>query len=86
MTDEPFTYEMFEETRFEILNQILKTFTTEDKEFLFSFMNGNPLWNDKSWAKFPGIKWKLLNINKLKSTNPDKHINQQKELEILFSL
>jgi predicted nucleotidyltransferase component of viral defense system len=86
MTDEPFTYETFEEVRMQIQAKILTTFNIDDKEFLLSFLSGDPDWHDKAWEHFPGIRWKLLNINKLKSANPTKHFQQLHEMKILFGL
>jgi hypothetical protein len=47
-----------------------------DKEFLISYEEGNPLWDDSEYEKFksyPSIQWKQLNIKKLKQNNPIKH-------------
>jgi hypothetical protein len=35
---------------------------------------------------FPGIKWKLMNIKKLKEQNPEKHIKQMFELKKILNL
>lgn len=80
MTDEPFTYQMFEEVRIAIHEKILKSINTDDRELLKSFVKGNPVWGNKPWADFPGIRWKLMNINKLKSTNHNKF---QTQLQLL---
>lgn len=76
MSDIPFSYEDYLEIR-EILIQALRERLTEvDKNFLLSFEQGEP-----EWDLFPvpvlrdlsAIKWKLLNIEKLKENNPAKH-------------
>ncbi len=85
MTDEPFTYEKFEEVRSEIHFQIMKSLHTDDKTFLKSFVNGNPVWSGKPWQDFPGIRWKLMNIQKLKATNPRKFQHQLNQLETVLS-
>ena len=54
---------------------------TEDKLLLKSFAEGNPQWNDKNWSVYPGIKWKLVNINKLKQADRKKFMLQLKLLE-----
>lgn len=84
MTDVPFTYSLFEEVRSEILIKIHQSFSKDDKEFLLSFASGNPVWDNHTWAGFPGIQWKLLNINSLKLINPNKFYKQLQNLETLF--
>ena len=50
-------------------------FGYDDYEFLLSFENGQPDWG-KCYAgdlsSFPSVQWKLLNIAKLKGSNPRK--------------
>ncbi len=76
MTDIPFSYEDYEETRKELIEKVNQMLTIEDKEFLVSFEQGAPEW-DKCCAgdlsAYPSIKWKLQNILKLKKTNQAKH-------------
>lgn len=86
MTDEPFTYTMFSNTMVEIHAQILQSLNENDKEFLISFVNGNPIWKDRPWANFPGISWKLANIKKLKSENPDKFQDQLRQLKNILGV
>lgn len=75
MTDTPFTYEDYEATRKELIDKINAGFTDDDKAFLLSFEQGEPLW-DKCCAGdlsgYPSVKWKLQNILKLKETNSEK--------------
>ena len=80
MTDEEFTYEEFEKTREELILLIQKSLTQNDKEFLLSFLSGNPYWKDFDYSKYPAIKWKQLNINKLKQDNPTKFRESIKKL------
>jgi len=80
MTDEEFTYEEFEKTREELILLIQKSLTQSDKEFLLSFLSGNPYWKDFDYSKYPAIKWKQLNINKLKQDNPTKFRESIKKL------
>jgi len=76
MTDIPFSYSDFEETREKLIAFINTNLTDEDKEFFLDFEDGNPLskYTDyQELLKFPSVQWKQLNINKLKSDNPAKH-------------
>ncbi|MEY1271493.1 nucleotidyl transferase AbiEii/AbiGii toxin family protein [Proteus mirabilis] len=59
-------------------------FTEKDKYFLLSFKNGEPDWSLYPYpkaAELPAVKWKLLNINKLRTKNPKKHAEQWGKLE-----
>ncbi len=75
MSNLPFTYEDYETTRKELIEKINRQLSKGDKEFLLSFELGEPMW-DKCCAgdlsKYPSVKWKLLNILKLKKANPEK--------------
>ena len=83
MTNEEFTYEEFEKIREELVLLIQKSLTPSDKEFLLSFASGNPYWKDFDYSKYPAIKWKQLNINKLKRENPIKFEESIKKLNDL---
>jgi len=72
MTNEEFTYEEFEKIRKELVLLIQKSLTYKDIDFLFSYVSGNPVWKDFDYSQYPAIKWKQLNINKLKKENPNK--------------
>lgn len=75
MTAIPFSYELFEQTRIKLVDDIQKTLTPQDREFLMSFMTGEPDWSlfPLPVQHLPAIKWKLQNIKALKEKNPDKH-------------
>ena len=75
MTDIPFTYEDFEETRAKLINDLRSLLTEEDKRFLVSFESGQPEWNGYEFEYFkdyPSVQWKLLNLKKLAKQNPQK--------------
>lgn len=72
MTDELFTYEKYEEVRTHLIETIRKSLSNEDKEFLLSFAKGEPIWVMDDYSTYPAVRWKLLNIDKLKKTNPEK--------------
>lgn len=80
MTDEEFTYEMFESTRSQLIEKIHTKLTSDEKEFIMSFADGSPIWLDNDYSAFPGVRWKLLNINKLKKANSKKFIKQMDQL------
>ena len=84
MTNEEFTYEEFENIRKQLVGIIHNSLTDSNKLFLLSFANGTPDWADFDYSNYPAVKWKLLNINKLKMINSTKHIESVKKLEQLF--
>ncbi len=75
MTDIPFSYEDYENTRKELVGRINIGLTNKDKNFLLSFEQGEPKWDQccaGDLSMYPSVKWKLQNILKLKESNPDK--------------
>jgi len=85
MTNEEFTYQEFEKIRKELVPLIQKSLTDNDKEFLLSFVSGSPNWKDFDYSKYPAIKWKQLNINRLKQGNPIKFSASIKKLDDLLN-
>jgi predicted nucleotidyltransferase component of viral defense system len=84
MAATPFSYENFEETRMQLISEVKKSLTDNDKKFLLSFKSGQPQWELfplKELKHLPAVKWKLQNIQNLKVKNPDKHAALYKALE-----
>lgn len=83
MTDLPFTHETYEETRKKLVVEVHKILSNDDKKFLISFEQGKPDWDlipVESLKDLPALNWKLLNIQKLKTENKEKHAKIVKEL------
>jgi len=75
MTDIPFTYEEFEETRAKLINDVKSLMSEADKKFLISFESGQPEWDGyefEYFKEYPSVQWKLLNLKKLAKQNPQK--------------
>ena len=84
MSDIPFSYEEFEKTREELISQIISKLTLEDKRFLVSFKEADPIWeffNVENASELPAVRWKLQNIERLKRENPQKHSDLVDTLE-----
>ncbi len=84
MTNEPFSYGEYEETRLKLLEAIHAHLRDEDRAFLLSFKSGEPEWERYGYAYlevFPSIRWKLQNIQRLKRDNPEKYQVQYKALK-----
>jgi predicted nucleotidyltransferase component of viral defense system len=85
MTDDTFGDDEYQETRKQLIRMINESLTDEDKEFLLAFSKGKPDWTKVDYSKYPAIRWKLLNIKKLRDSNPQKHREQVEMLkQILF--
>ena len=89
MTDIPFTYEEFEETRTKLITEVNRLMTDDDKRFLVSFELGKPKWNGYEFEYFkdyPSVKWKLVNLAKLAKQNPQKLKDEAAKLKVLFDV
>lgn len=89
MSDIPFTYTDYEETRHNLIQQINEGLNKTDREFLLSFENGEPDWGKccaGNLSHYPSVKWKSQNIGILKQINPQKHrMGLEKLQAFLFS-
>lgn len=86
MTDIPYTYEEFEETRAKLINDVKSLMTDADRKFLVSFESGHPEWDGYEFEYFkdyPSVQWKLLNLKKLAKQNPQR---LQEEAEKLWNV
>jgi predicted nucleotidyltransferase component of viral defense system len=89
MTPVVFSYEDYEQVRATLMKTIQHKLTDDDKKFLLSFESGNPEWDLFPYPvlkDLPAIKWKLLNIQKLKNNNPKKHEQMMVDLKELLGL
>ena len=76
MTSVEFSYEDYINTRNELIEIIKNKLSSDDKEFILSFEMGEPKWElfpIQVLKDLPAVQWKLININKLKKSNPNKH-------------
>jgi len=89
MTDTAFTYEAFEATRENLINIVNSSLSDQDSSFLLTFKRGDPDWDLFPVAglkDMPAVQWKLMNIQNLKRSNPDKHTELIHKLESLLKL
>ena len=80
----PFSYEDFERTREQLVNDIQSKLTENNRLFLMSFKEGTPDWEKfivRNAKELPAINWKLQNIIRLKKENSKKHKEMVKSLE-----
>ncbi len=83
MTDDVFGYDEYENMREILTKTVNESLTKEDKDFLLAFAKGEPDWTKMDYSSFPAIRWKQLNIKKLKKDNPRKFAEQ---IEVLGNL
>ena len=87
MTDLAFSYDEFETTRLQLIRDVNTMLTDADKQFLVSFEQGEPLWDEYEFAHFcnyPSVQWKLVNLAKLKKQNPAKLHTEAENLQKIF--
>jgi predicted nucleotidyltransferase component of viral defense system len=73
MTTDPIELDALLQARVDVIDEIHKKLTDEDREFLLSFKSGKPDWSSFAYPEvqnMPAIRWKLFNIGKMK---PAKH-------------
>ena len=84
MTEKPFSYADFEQTREKLVKVVREGLTETDKTFIINFENTSPDWSIYDFEKFPAIQWKLQNLLALRKSNPGKHNSNLKELKSLL--
>ena len=81
MTAESFSYDEYERVRETLVSVVRENLTKHDKAFLLSVKNVTPDWSIYDYERFPAVQWKLQNLQKLKTNNPDKHREQYEALK-----
>jgi len=76
---------MYEYERDRLIEKVKGKLTSQHKNLLLSFTEGHPNWMYGDWCKFPGIAWKIKNLEILKKRNSDKYKIQIEESEKIFS-
>jgi len=82
MTIDSFSYDDYEATREQIVNEIHQYLTDDDRNLLLSFKEGEPDWALyplDGLQNMPAVKWKLQNIKKLMKDSK-KHTQQLERL------
>ena len=88
MTRMPVALDELLETRKRLFADIQSRLDEEARRFLLTLHDGTPQFDAIARPQagdLPAVKWKLLNLNKLKAQNPAKHAAQRAALESLFS-
>lgn len=88
MTLAPFTYDDFESTRERLIGEISAVLSEQDRQFLMGLTAGEPDWSLyplEGLEHMSAVKWKLLNIRRLKKDNPDKLGEMRRALQDHFA-
>jgi hypothetical protein len=89
MSDIPFSYEEFELTRDILIKGVNDIMTEEDKRFLVGFEELTVNREDSPYSNFfdfPSVKWKIHNLQQLKTSNPRKLRAEANKLRRIFGL
>jgi len=73
MSEQQFTIEEYEFVRESMIKKVQNSLTEEDKLFILAFKNVAPGWSTYNFEAYPSIKWKQLNLEKMKANNSAKH-------------
>ena len=87
MTRTPVSLEELLSIRKRLIADIQSRFDENPKRFLLSLHDGLPDFDAigrPEAANLPAVRWKLINLKKLKSDNASKHAEQRHELEHLL--
>lgn len=74
-------------TRDQLITDIQARLDERAKTFLLSLHDGTPDFDAISYpdaANLPAVKWKLINLERLKAANPAKHQTLRQEIQKLF--
>jgi predicted nucleotidyltransferase component of viral defense system len=77
------------EVRRRLFAELPRALTSSHRNFLLSLVQAEPQWELMSCShlrELPALKWKLRNLEQLKSSNPEKFAAQANELEARFSV
>lgn len=79
MTRDDVSLDALVQTQVHLINELPKRLRPHHKQFLLSLVQCDPAWELMPYAhlrELPALKWKLLNLNKLKKTNPARFAAQ----------
>jgi predicted nucleotidyltransferase component of viral defense system len=83
MTAAPVTLEQLEATRARLFESLPRALTPAHRTFLLTLVQGEPDWGQMPFPhlqELPAIRWKLMNLAKLKKSNPKRFMLQHGEL------
>ena len=88
MTREEVSLASLEQVQADLITQLPRCLLPRHKQFLLSLVQCEPAWELMPFAhlrELPALKWKLLNLSKLKKTSPARFAAQHDELALRFA-
>jgi predicted nucleotidyltransferase component of viral defense system len=88
MTTQPVSFDDLKAAREQMTADLLARLDDNAMRFLLSLHDGEPDFEAiglPQAADLPAVRWKILNLEKLKAQNPEKHAEQRREIEGLRS-
>ena len=85
MTRDEVSLASLEQVQADLITQLPQRLLPRHKQFLLSLVQCEPAWELMPFAhlqELPALKWKLLNLSKLKKTNPARFAAQHDELAL----
>lgn len=82
MIAEDIASELLETTRDELVAIIRKELTSDERRFILSIKQGQPLWDIlelEGIQDLPAVKWKLLNIARMDPTKHQKAVHKLRD-------
>jgi hypothetical protein len=87
LTQADVAVDALEETQAQMFVDLPRALTASHRAFLLSLVRGEPAWNLMPYAHLqdlPALKWKLVNLHKLKTRNTARFQAQHDELAARF--
>ncbi|MDR6667906.1 hypothetical protein [Rhizobium sp. 1399] len=87
MTEVRIPLKDLEETRLRLIKDIKGMLKAPERDFLLTLHDGEPDFDAIGLpraADLPAVKWKVVNLRKLREVNPEKHAQQREELKRKF--
>ena len=87
MTRDELPLVLLENAQQHLIDQLPRRLTPNHREFLLSLVRADPIWELMSFSHLsalPALRWKLVNLKKLRSTNIKRFVAQHSELQARF--
>jgi predicted nucleotidyltransferase component of viral defense system len=87
MTLEPIQLLTLQEAQRHLISELPRALSASHREFLLSIVRADPDWDlmpFRHLAELPALRWKLLNLEKLRSRNRKRFNEQYRELATKF--
>jgi predicted nucleotidyltransferase component of viral defense system len=88
LTTDEISLSTLEQTQARLIEELPRTLTSRHREFLISLVTAEPAWDLMPFANLqhlPAPQWKLINLRKLKKSNPSRFSAQLEELASRFA-